>query len=209
MDTGVALVKAYLELAGYFVLAELPVREAGPDAARDLTDLDVVAVRFPHVPAGHGGAADRPLAVFLGADPVLATDGEAVEVVVGEVKEGQARLNPALGRAEAVAFALRRVGCCPLEAVEAEAARIARTGERELAMPGGVRCRVRLVAFGGHGRAAEPGVHTVPLARCERFVTTRLREYRDVLAGVHFSDPVLGLLALREKLATRSQTSAR
>jgi uncharacterized protein (TIGR00725 family) len=69
-----------------------------------------------------------------------------------------------------------------------------------LAGTGGVRCRVRLVAFGGRGRAAEPGVHTLPLARCQDFIRTRLRAYRDVLAGVHFSGPVLGLLALQEKL---------
>ena len=66
MDTAVGLVRAYLELAGYFVLAELPVRAVDPDGARDLTDLDVVAVRFPRAPGAADQHADRPLAVFLG-----------------------------------------------------------------------------------------------------------------------------------------------
>ena len=48
MDTVVGLVKAYLELCGYFVLAELPVRAPEGGTYRDVTDLDIVAVRFPH-----------------------------------------------------------------------------------------------------------------------------------------------------------------
>jgi len=48
MDTAVGLVKAYLELCGYFVLAELPVRAVQHGAYHDVTDLDTVAVRFPH-----------------------------------------------------------------------------------------------------------------------------------------------------------------
>ena len=47
MDTAVGLVKSYLGLAGYFVLAELPVRERASEHHRDVTDLDIVAVRFP------------------------------------------------------------------------------------------------------------------------------------------------------------------
>jgi hypothetical protein len=45
VNTAVGLVKAYLELCGYFVLAELPVREAGGGGYRDVTDVDVLAVR--------------------------------------------------------------------------------------------------------------------------------------------------------------------
>lgn len=47
MDTAVGLVRAYLELSGYFVLAELPVRTLRGGRARAVTDLDILAVRFP------------------------------------------------------------------------------------------------------------------------------------------------------------------
>lgn len=209
MDTAVALVKTYLESSGYFVLAELPVRKADRRGYHDVTDLDVVAVRFPHRLAFDGSRAARVLDVFLGADPALEVFEQGIDVLIGEVKEGGARLNPALRRAETVAFALRRVGCCPEARVEAEARAIAGAGAGEMAMAGRVPCRVRVVAFAGYGRAAERGVQTVPLAHCAAFVRRRLREACEVLAGVQFKDPVLGLLALEEKLARRGDDGQR
>ncbi|GIW07473.1 MAG: hypothetical protein KatS3mg060_2278 [Dehalococcoidia bacterium] len=58
-------------------------------------------------------------------------------MVIGEVKEGQARLNPALRRADTAAFALRRVACCPDDQVEEEARAVVGAGQREFTMPGG------------------------------------------------------------------------
>ena len=52
MDTAVALVQAYLNVNGYFTVVEYPVLEAYRGGhARSVTDLDVLAFRFPH--AGH------------------------------------------------------------------------------------------------------------------------------------------------------------
>ena len=197
MDTAVGLVKTYLELCGYFVLAELPVRARDRDGYRDVTDLDIVAVRFPHPPRHFLRALDA----FLGQDPALGLAGTGVDVLVGEVKEGQARLNPALHRAETVAFALRRVGCCPEERVDDEARAIADEGEDELALPGGLPCRVRVVAFAGYGGGDTGRLRTIPLQRCVEFIAAQLRDGREVLAGAQFKDPVLGLFALEDKLA--------
>lgn len=206
MDPAVGLVKTYLELSGYFVLAELPVRTPEGTGYRDVTDLDIIAVRFPHRLTGGPARAMRPLDVLLGADPELGVLEDGVDVIIGEVKEGEARLNLALHRAETAAFALRRVGCCPEELVDKEARRMVRDGVRELRMPGHVPCRVRLVAFAGHGTAAEHGVRTTSLGHCARFIAGRLRDAGDVLAGVQFKDPVLGLIALQEKLDRRAPT---
>lgn len=207
MDAAVGLVKAYLELCGYFVLAELPVRAPDGSGYRDVTDLDVIAVRFPHPPLALSGRAGRPLDVLLGTDPALETYEAGVDVLIGEVKEGQARINPALRRAETVAFALRRLGCCPEEQIDEEARMVVRSGQRDLAMPGQVRCRVRLVAFAGHGIATDRGVRTISLAHCARLIARRLHEGRDVLAGAQFKDPVLALFALQAKLAGREWAS--
>jgi hypothetical protein len=206
MDTAVGLVKAYLELCGYSVLAELPVRAAHRYGYRDVTDVDVLAVRFPHARQPMPGRAVRPLEVFLGADPALETFEEGVDVVIEEVKEGQARLNRSLRRAETVALALRRVGCCPEEHVDEPARAIVRAGHHEMAMPARARCRGRLVAFAGGGEAVEHGVHTITLGRCAEFIAERLRQAGEVLAGVRFKDPVLGLLALQAKLAREAGT---
>ncbi|MBF6613861.1 MAG: hypothetical protein IVW55_12105 [Chloroflexi bacterium] len=208
MDTAVGLVKTYLELCGYFVLAELPVRvhdEAGK-GYRDLTDLDVIAVRFPHARHEYSGRDERQLEVFLGADPVLGSFTQGLDIIVGEVKEGQGRVNPALRRAQTVAFALRRTGSCPEEMVEEEARAVAVEGARSLVMPGGTSCMVRLVAFAGQGGASSGGIHTVSLTHCMDFIQQRLLEGRDVLAGAQFKDPVLGLLSLQSKLLRGSNS---
>jgi hypothetical protein len=200
MDTPVGLVKAYLECCGYFVLAELPVRAADRTGYHDVTDLDVIAVRFPHPPQDLHVRSVRPLALLLGADPALGTFEEGVDVIIGEVKEGRARLNPALQRAETLGFALRRLGCCPEDQVEAEARRLVQDGHRHEHMGGGMACHLRLIAFAGYGSAAERGVHTVSLRHCSEFIRQRLREGRDVLGDVQFKDPVLSWFVLQGKL---------
>lgn len=192
MDTAVGVVKAYLELCGYFVLAELPVREADGGGYRDVTDLDIVAVRFSHPRVGLSRQVTSPLEVFLGVDPALHVYEEGVDVIVGEVKEGHARLNPSLRRAETLAFALRRVGCCPESRIQEEARAIVRSGRREMVMSGYVRCQVRLVVFGGSGEPGERGVQTLLLAQCWQFIEEKLQHAREVLAGSHFKDPILG-----------------
>ena len=48
MDHAVALVQAYLQLNGYFTSAEYPIiAAAGRNGFRTLTDIDVLAFRFP------------------------------------------------------------------------------------------------------------------------------------------------------------------
>jgi hypothetical protein len=165
--------------------------------------LDIIAVRFPHDPPALSRSAARPLEVFLGVDPALASFENGVDVIIGEVKEGRARVNPALRRAETVAFALRRLGCCPESTVGREARAIASLGAGELHMLEGSRCRIRLVTFAGHGGASDSGLFTLALGHCAEFIAGRLREARDVLAGAQFKDPVLGLLTLQDKLERR------
>ena len=201
MDTAVALVKAYLELCGYFVLAELPVRGRDKRGYHDVTDIDILAVRFPHQPHPLTGPMAQPLHVLLGRDPQLGTFEDGLDVIVGEVKESRARLNPPLRRRETVAFALRRVGCCPEESAEEEALRVIQDGQREHMMPGGMRCRVRLVVFAGYKSSKQKAAKYVSLDHCASFIAERLREGRDVLGGAQFKDSVLGLFALQDKLA--------
>ena len=48
MDHAVALVQAYLQLNGYFTSAEYPIiAAAGRNGFRTITDIDVLAFRFP------------------------------------------------------------------------------------------------------------------------------------------------------------------
>ncbi|MGZ8710341.1 MAG: hypothetical protein ACXW28_08955, partial [Thermoanaerobaculia bacterium] len=48
MDHAVALVQAYLQLNGYFTSAESPIiAGAGRSGFRTITDIDILAFRFP------------------------------------------------------------------------------------------------------------------------------------------------------------------
>ena len=200
MDTAVAVVKAYLELCGYFVLAELPVRGQDKHGYHDVTDIDILAVRFAHQPHPLKGPMAQPLHVLLGKDPELGMFEDGLDVIVGEVKESRARINPPLRRREVVAFALRRVGCCPEESIEEEAQRIVQDGQRGHKMPGGMRCCVRLVVFAGFKHSKQKPARYVSLDHCANFIAGRFREGREVLGGAQFQDSVLGLFALQDKL---------
>ncbi|HLF78860.1 MAG TPA: hypothetical protein VJB57_15380 [Dehalococcoidia bacterium] len=182
------------------MLAELPVRARDKRGYHDVTDIDILAVRFPHQPHPLKDPMAQPLNVLLGKDPDLGTFEEGLDVIVGEVKESRARLNPPLRQRETVAFALRRVGCCPEESVEEEAQRVIQDGQREHRMPEGMRCRVRLVVFAGFKSSKQKAARYVSLEHCASFIAGRFREGRDVLGGAQFKDSVLGLFALQDKL---------
>ena len=50
MDHAVSLVQTYLQLNGYFTSAEYPIMaSAGRNGVRSITDIDILAFRFPRV----------------------------------------------------------------------------------------------------------------------------------------------------------------
>lgn len=203
MTAAVGLVKSYLELCGYFVLAELPVRTPTGQGYRDVTDVDILAVRFPHPERKLPRKTARPLEVFLGNDPELRTPEAGIDVIIGEVKEGRARVNPGLRRMETLAFALRRIGCCPEEEIEAAARLIAGRGSQNMQMPGYVPCHMRIVIFAGKGSLTHKPYQVIPLSRCMQFVAQHLAENEPVLRGVQFNESVLRFLMLQQKLDYR------
>src|SRR4051812_12756597 len=98
MDTGVGLVQAYLHLNGYLVLTEVPVQMQSGDIYRTVTDLDVLAVRFPQQDDAFPDRTEDWEAFFRGADPALDLHNAGMDVIIGEVKEGDSHANPALRR---------------------------------------------------------------------------------------------------------------
>ena len=202
MDPAVGLARAYLELSGYFVLSELPVRRRVGREVIDITDLDILAIRFPDP---HRRPDPRSsLDLFLAADEALRAPQDAVDLIIGEVKEGKARLNDALASEETIAFALRRVGCCPEEEIKDHARGIARGGTHAMNMAAGAECRGRLVVFAGKGEVATPGITTIALEHCADRIRERLHASGGLLLGAHFKDSTLALLALLEKVTTAS-----
>lgn len=202
MDTAVALVQAYLNVNGYFTVVEYPVLEAsrrGP--ARSVTDLDILAVRFTG--AGHEvirGHGHHPLSghVFE-PDPALGCPSDRPDMIVGEVKEGAARFNPATRDPNVVQVALARFGCCH----SAQAGGLARAllERGRIDAPSGHT--LRMVAFGSVSDTAGVGLwHTVPMHQVVAFLRAHLHQHWDVLRHAQIKDPTIGILALLEKWGT-------
>lgn len=197
MDTAVALVEAYLRLNGYFTVTEYPVLEVSRrDGTRTVSDLDVLAFRFPAT--GHDLRLRRHGALrgdlHGQTDPALGASPGQADMIVGEVKRGQARFNAATCSAEVLAAGLLRFGCCPPD----EAPTLARTLLARGAADSAHGHRVRMVAFGQPAEEAR-GWHTVPLASVIAYLQHHLREHWEVLRHVHFSSEVLDLLALLKR----------
>ena len=188
MSVAVAVVRAYLELNGYFVLSELPVRVVQRHLAVDITHVDVIAVRFPH-PRVRAGRDAHPLDLYLRLDADIEVEEDGVDVIIGEVKDGRAELNAGLRRTDTVAFAIRRLGCRPERDVSDAADR---DGETHLTMAPGLPCRVRLVAFGSSVAAAHGGgVRVISLEHCIQFSERRMKAAWYLVGGLHFEDPML------------------
>ena len=206
MDTAVALVQAYLQVNGYFTVVEYPVLEAphrGP--ARTVTDLDILAFRF--AAASHdvitGHRSHRLGHGVARTDPALGCPHDRPDMIVGEVKEGPARLNAATRDPVVLAVALSRFGCCSPQHAEEVTHHLLSTGRVETS-DGHV---VRLVAFGD---TPDPnrGGHwtTVSMRHVVEFLRAYLREHWDVLRHAQIKDSTLGLLALLEKWGVQVST---
>lgn len=202
MDTAVALVETYLRVNGYLTVTEYPVLEvSGNDGTRAVSDLDVLAFRFPA--AGHDLHLRRHATLrgdlHTSVDPALGAPATQADMIVGEVKRGQARFNAATRRPEVLAVGLLRFGCCAPDDALPLARRLLAHGVAESAHGH----RVRMVAFGGTpADAMAPGWHVVPLPAIVDFLQRHLEQHWDVLRHVHFSSDVLDLMALLQRVKT-------
>ena len=200
MDSSVALVQAYLHVNGYFTVAEYPVLEAfRAQHARSVTDLDILAFRFAS--AGHDvirGRGRRPLGGrTLAPDPILGCSQDRPDMIVGEVKEGAARLNPAMRNPLVLEVALARFGCSPPEDAPALARQLLAEGHATTA----AGHAIRMIAFGDiPDTDRQAPWSTIPMGHIVHFLRSYLREHWDVLRHAQIRDPALGMLALMEKL---------
>jgi hypothetical protein len=158
MDNAVALVQAYLRANSYFTVSEYPVviRERG-GGARTLTDQDILAIRF----AGE----DAEL------DPALGVDETRMDMIVGEVKEGRARLNRPADDPRVIEAALVRFGCCPEPLVRPLVQTLLTSGSVDL--PSGHR--LRRVAFGAAIPEPDTPYRVVSLGQVVSYLQAYLR----------------------------------
>ena len=204
MDTAVDLVSAYLQLNGYFVQTEIPVVkrvEEDPPRFEQLTDIDVLAVRFPSAVHPPAPIESDHWAGVVAVDTALNAPEDEMDVIIGEVKEGRSRLNPNLVSGAVLEAALRHAGGCMPADVGSTVEQLLQCGEaRALHCHGGVQ-RIRLVAFGGT-RPDEPKrkYRVIPLADVIAFVQRTIDANRAVFSAITPHDPALGMIMLMAKL---------
>lgn len=197
MDVAIDLVESYLRLNGYLTLSELEV-QAKNDAGvyETLTDVDVVGIRFP----GDIYAADvhepEECHLLLIHDPVLRLEERQVDVIIAEVKQGEAVFNPALTRHEVLHSVLRRIEWIYPGGVEDVVEELRAEGVAIAAGRGPGQVRTRLVAF---GRSEVTDLHTIPIGHVLETLVDFMERFDDVLRPAQFKSPAPALIRLLVK----------
>jgi len=197
MDVGTQLVQAYLRLNGYLTVAEYPlVEERRHDAIRTLTDIDLLAVRFDVANDGKSGKGRRVSGPLASApDPLLGGPEVGTDMIVAEVKQGRAFVNPATHDPAVLAAVLTRFGCCQ----DGESRQLVQQLQRDGTATSEMGHTVRMVLFAARGERAPHGWHWVHLDRVVAFVDGYLRKHSAQFGGVDLKDPALAWLALLQK----------
>lgn len=195
MDTAVALVQTYLYANGFFTVTEYPVLEQMDTThPRTLTDVDVLAVRFPgagsiSLNGGTGGVEVHP-------DPILGPSERYIEVVIGEVKEGAAELNRSAQDPLVLRAAIGRVGKIKPEIADALVADLIATGT---AMhPAGIRLRQIVFASKPPSRP-NPTYTWVSHGHITKWLVEQVRDNWEIYKSIQSKDPALGFVLLHEK----------
>jgi hypothetical protein len=197
MDHAVALVQAYLQLNGYFTSAEYPIiAGAGRNGFRTITDIDVLAFRFPsgEPMARHTRKAPKGLDM-TGLDPGLAVPTEQIDMIIGEVKEGRVGINSGIQDPEVLRTVIDRFG-----EVGDETGRVVqhllKHGTAEIAQS----YSVRLIAFGSFPPgSAVPPCRIISLGHVLQFLQAYVRKHWGMLRHLQFKDPAFGFLMTLEK----------
>jgi len=198
MDVSTSLVQAYLHVNGYFTTTDYPlVEQLRHQPARTVTDVDVLAVRF----GGHDDTAIKratprvsgPVAAQV--DSRLRIKDGHTDMIVAEIKQGRAQVNPATRNRHALAGALARFGCCDEREAPALVKQLLQHGEANAA--GGHV--IRMVLFASHGERAPRGWNWVHLDHVFRFLDGYLKTQHHALGHVDLHDPALAWLNLLRK----------
>lgn len=197
MDIAVTLVETYLRLNGYLTLTEFEIQKRSEDGTwHTVTDVDMVGVRFPGPVYAADAHSDADTRFLLIEDEELRLEDECVDVIIGEVKQGEAIFNPGLTNHEALHTVLNRFAWLYPQGVSPVVLALQDDGISLVHSPTGGMVRTRLVAF---GRSPVVDVHTISLSHIFGVVSDYLTEYKDVFRSAQFKDPARGLLHLLSK----------
>lgn len=197
MDHAVSLVQAYLQLNGYFTSAEYPIiASGGRNGYRTLTDIDVLAFRFPSGLPAQGALKNQAEGLDVSdIDPGLGVPPDAVDMIIGEVKEGRVGINTGARDPEVLKAVIRRLGDSTADA-DRVVDDLLQKGTAQL--PSGFV--VRIVAFGAFPPgSAVPPCRIISLGHVLEFLQQYVRRHWSMLRHLQFKDPAFGFLMTLEK----------
>jgi hypothetical protein len=196
MDHAVSLVQTYLQLNGYFTSAEYPIMAStGRTGVRSITDIDILAFRFPGGLAPNGPRRAPKGLDVSDVDPGLGAPEGGIDMVIGEVKEGKVGINTGVRDPEVLKVVINRLGD---ESAAANRAvdELLLNGATQL--PSGVS--VRMIAFGAFPPGAPvPPCRIISLGHVLDFLQGYVHRHWKVLRHLQFKDPALGFLMTLEK----------
>lgn len=198
MDHAVSLVQTYLQLNGYFTSAEYPVMAAaGRNGVRSITDLDILAFRFPSgLPLSSTSRNKAPRGLNVDElDPGLGAPSGSIDMIIGEVKEGRVGINMGTRDPEVLRVVITRLGDTGDETAGV-VGELLRSGAATLSS--GVT--IRLIAFGAFPPGAPvPPCRIISLGHVLDFLHRYVSKHWNVLRHLQFKDPALGFLMMMEK----------
>jgi len=196
MDHAVALVQAYLQLNGYFTSAEYPIiAGAGRNGFRTITDIDILAFRFPTGEPMTRAARKAPKGLDVsGLDSGLAVPTDQIDMIVGEVKEGRVGINTGIRDPDVLRTVIDRFGDV------GDAGRVV----EHLLKHGTAQIQdsysVRLIAFGSFPPGSPvPPCRIISLGHVLQFLQAYVRKHWGMLRHLQFKDPAFGFLMTLEK----------
>ena len=201
MDAATALVRLYLHSHAYFAVTDYPIIEAvEPGHYRSVTDVDILAVRLPGAGRiitrkGRGRKYDERFEVV---DPELAPADDRIDMIIAEVKEGEAELNRGARDPAVLRGALTRFGKIKPEETEAIVGELLRKGEATSSSGP----RVRLMAFGSFRGRNTGRYKVITLKHVVEFLESLMRENWKAMRHAQFKDPAMNFMVVLEKART-------
>lgn len=201
MDAAVALVEGYLHINGYLTVTEYAVVEKVHEQYyRSMTDVDILAVRLPGagriLPTKHADPAKLDRA--LEPDPQLVDNetDQLTDIIIAEVKEGRAELNPSAKSPDTLITAIRRITDFEPETARKIARDIARHGisripERQM--------QIRLFAFGTRKEDLPSGCKVMLISECLHYLAGLAKDYDRLSGAMQIRNPTINLLSILAK----------
>jgi hypothetical protein len=196
MDTAVSLVQSYLFANGFFTVTEYPILETLiTGESRTVTDIDVLAVRFPG--AGDNERNTATSGVLLEPDRELALSDEHIEVIIAEVKEGAAELNKAARDPAVLRAVLDRFGAMAPDVAQQVVDELIETGT---AMHPSGLVRFRQMVFASLPPTRHHYRYTwISHGHIVEWMRHQVRAHWDKLKTIQSKNPTLSHMILFEK----------